>query len=175
VLAFHNACTRYIFSLGREGLLPRALGKTHKTMKTPHRASLAVSIFAAVILVLSIVFNIDPYTQLSIWTYSAGVIGLVFSQALAAASVVGYFRSDRKGYSVWRVQVAPALGALALFTGVFLIVSNFSVISGLEGLPNWLMIGPTPLLLVVGIICGVVMKHHNPERYRTLNEISSYE
>ena len=40
-MAFHNTTARYAYSLGREGLLPRALGRTHHRYKSPHIASLA--------------------------------------------------------------------------------------------------------------------------------------
>ena len=30
-MAFHNTAARYLYSLGREGVLPAALGKTHPT------------------------------------------------------------------------------------------------------------------------------------------------
>ena len=41
-LAFFNTATRYLFSMGREGVLPRALGRTHPTHKSPHVASFVV-------------------------------------------------------------------------------------------------------------------------------------
>lgn len=174
-IAFHNACTRYIFSMGREGLLPNTLGKTHPVMHSPHRASLALSVIVALVFLASIAVGADPYTQTALWSYSAGVIGLVFVQAMAACSVVAYFRNDTQGYSRLRVIVAPALGALALFVGVFLIVSNFDVITGLHGLPNWLMIGPTPVLFILGIIAGLIIKRRNPRRYNKLNELSAFK
>ncbi|MES1169645.1 MAG: APC family permease, partial [Leifsonia sp.] len=36
LLALHNACSRYLFSLGREGLLPRSLGRTHPVTRSPY-------------------------------------------------------------------------------------------------------------------------------------------
>src|SRR6185437_9635541 len=47
-MAFHNTAARYMYSLGREGVLPRFLGKTHPTHKSPHVASTLQSILAAV-------------------------------------------------------------------------------------------------------------------------------
>ena len=32
-MAFHNIAMRYFYAMGREGVLPRALGKTHPTHK----------------------------------------------------------------------------------------------------------------------------------------------
>ena len=38
-MAFHNAAMRYYYAMGREGILPKALGRTHPTHKSPHVAS----------------------------------------------------------------------------------------------------------------------------------------
>src|SRR5215475_363250 len=48
-MAFHNTTARYFYSLGREGLAPRALGKTHPKWKSPHIASVTQSVVAAII------------------------------------------------------------------------------------------------------------------------------
>ena len=39
VLAFYNTSSRYFFSMGREGILPRGLGKVHPTHRSPYIAS----------------------------------------------------------------------------------------------------------------------------------------
>ena len=51
-MAFHNTASRYIYSLGREGVLPSMLGNTHDTYKSPHTASIVQSILAAVWIIL---------------------------------------------------------------------------------------------------------------------------
>src|ERR1039457_470491 len=47
-MAFHNTTARYLYSLGREGLAPKALGRTHPKWKSPHIASVTQSVIAAV-------------------------------------------------------------------------------------------------------------------------------
>ncbi len=49
-MAFHNTACRYFYSLGREKVLPAALGRTHPRWKSPHIASITQSVIAAVIL-----------------------------------------------------------------------------------------------------------------------------
>src|SRR5260370_37394148 len=51
-MAFHNTACRYFYSLGRERVLPAALGRTHPHWKSPHIASINQSVIAAVIVVL---------------------------------------------------------------------------------------------------------------------------
>lgn len=175
LLAFHNACARYVFSLGREGLLPRPLGRTHPTTRSPYRASLLLSALCLVAVVICIVTGADPFLQLAIWTYATGVAGLVFAQAVAAISVVGFFARDRRGHSLFRVLVAPALGALGLLAGLTLIATNFDVVTGMEGAVNWILLLPTPILFLGGIVAGLVMRRRAPGHYAALTTIAATE
>ena len=170
VLAFHNACTRYLFSLGREGLLPRVLGRSSARSQSPAVASLTLSAICAVVVVIAILVQADPFLGLALWTYATGVQGLVFAQAFTAIAVVWYFARDRRGFSVWRVIVAPALGALGLIAGYILIVTNFEVVTGLEGPINQLLLLPTPVLFIGGLVVGLVLKARKPEYYAGLTQ-----
>lgn len=49
LLAIHTANFRIIYSMGRDGLLPKTLGRTHPKHKTPHTAIIAYSIFTLVV------------------------------------------------------------------------------------------------------------------------------
>ncbi|WGW13202.1 APC family permease [Saxibacter everestensis] len=173
LIAFHNASSRYIFSMGRERLLPAALGATHPKSKAPHRASLVMTVISIVAVIGCVVLGADPYLGFGLWSYSSGVIGIVFAQAVTAVAVTAYFMRDRQGYGPFRVLIAPALGAIGLTIGVILIVTNFDVITGMTGAVNWVMIVPTPLLFVVGIVIGFVMKRRNPDHYARLAEQGS--
>ncbi|UOQ61285.1 APC family permease [Leucobacter rhizosphaerae] len=170
VLSFHNACTRYLFSLGREGLLPRALGRTSRRSQSPAVASLTLSALSALGVVIAILVGADPFLGLALWTYATGVQGLVFAQAVTAVAVVWYFVRDRRGHSVWRVIVAPALGALGLLAGFVLIVTNFEVVTGLTGPVNALLLLPTPILFLGGIVVGLVLRARRPAYYSGLTQ-----
>ncbi|MGN8026172.1 APC family permease [Microbacterium sp. 22242] len=170
VLAFHNACARYIFSLGRERLLPRVFARTHPRMSSPHVASLALTILSLVAIVLAVVMNSDPFLGIGLWSYAIGVAGLVFAQGVAAVSVIGFFWKDRRGYGVWRVLVAPILGAAGLLGAFLIIVTHFDLVSGVEGPINWLLIACVPLVFGGGIVLGLVMRRRSPERYAALTQ-----
>lgn len=49
LLAIHTANFRVIYALGRDGVLPRMMGRTHPRHKTPHVAIIAYSVFALVV------------------------------------------------------------------------------------------------------------------------------
>ena len=170
VLSFHNASTRYLFSLGREGLLPRALSRTRARNGAPVVASGTLSVISLIAVVIAIVVQADPFLGLALWTYATGVQGLVFAQAVAAIAVFWYFVKDRRGHSIWRVIIAPAIGALGLIVGYSLIFTNFEVVTGLEGPINQVLLLPTPILFIGGIIVGLVLKKRKPAYYAGLTE-----
>lgn len=170
LIAFHNASSRYTFNLGRDRLIPRVFGRTHPKTHAPHIASFAISAICVVAIGLAAMLGSDPFLGLGLWTYATGVQGLVFAQAAAAVAVVMYFAKDRQGHSVWRVVVAPVIGALGLIVSFVLIVTNFEFVTGLEGPINWVLLLPTPVLLLVGIVYGLLLRRRAPQHYNTLTE-----
>ncbi|WP_394160152.1 APC family permease [Galactobacter valiniphilus] len=167
-LSFHNASTRYVFSLAREGLLPRRFKRLSARTQAPVAASVAISALAVAALVVAALTIADPYLGLALWTYATGVQGLVFSQAVAAIAVVAYFARDRRGHSLWRVLVAPALGAAGLCLGFVLIVSNFEITSGMQGWVNALLIAPTPILFLAGFAVSAILRRTRPQTWEEL-------
>jgi hypothetical protein len=121
--------------------------------------------------VIAIVGQVDPYTGLAIQTYAAGVAGLVFAQGIAALAVLGFFRKDRRGHNVWRVVIFPALGALGLIAAWIIIVMNFDALTGLGPVINTLLILPTPVLFIFGLIYAGILKSRNPEKYEKLAQM----
>ncbi|MFV0374114.1 APC family permease [Microbacterium sp.] len=170
VLAFHNATSRYLFALGRERLLPAALGRTNARTGAPAVASTVVAALCAIPIAIAAVLGADPYLNLAFWTYAVGVFGVIFAQAVASVSAVTFFARNRRGHSVWRVLIAPALGALGLLVALTLVASNFEVVSGVEGAMNiWLLL-PTPLLFIAGIVVGLMLRRRDPGAYATLTQ-----
>jgi amino acid transporter len=111
--ALNNAGLRYTYALGREGLLPRVLGRTHAKHQTPHVAVLTQALIAlAVVLIFRFVGRaaLDVYY----WLAVQGVIWIILVQALTSLAVWAYFRrqpaSERHW---WKTTVAPWIGFLA--------------------------------------------------------------
>ena len=60
LLSFHNTVARYLFSLGRETVLPEGLGSTHHRTGSPYAGSLAQTALALLVLVIAILAKFDP-------------------------------------------------------------------------------------------------------------------
>jgi amino acid transporter len=164
LLAFHNASARYMFSLGRERILPNSLAKVAPSGAPVVANSVLVAIAGAAILA-TVVMNGDPYAVLAIAPYASGTSGLVFAQAIASVSVVAFFLRDRRGHSVWRVLVFPILGAAGLIFGWVSIVTNFDILTGWGESGNMWLIAAAPVLLAAGAVWALVIKGRDPKRY----------
>ncbi|MCZ4551466.1 APC family permease [Gordonia rubripertincta] len=164
MLALHNASSRYIFSIGREGaLLPTWFGVAHSKFDTPARASIAVTILTSAVTVVFAALGADPYlTMLTIMT-GLGTLGIVLLQALAAGAIMVYFwRTSRSSTGV---LVGSAIGLVAFVTVSILILKNFQTLAGSDS--AWINVLPWCLLLAaaLGGLRGVWLKSHKPDAY----------
>lgn len=131
VLSFHNAISRYFFSLGREKVLPKGLGYVREVAQSPHRGSMTVGAINVVLLLVLFALGADPYLDIFTWGAAASTVGFVSLQTLCSAAIVAYFRrhpSTEDG--PWTTTIAPALATLVLGAGVVLIVVNFGNLVG---------------------------------------------
>lgn len=156
LISFQNAAARYLFSLGREGLLPRWLGHTSARHSAPARASWLLMSAALVAVAVSAVAGWDPLLDLGLKPYAAGVASIIAAQAICAVAVVAFFAPDRRGFGVFRALVAPGLGALGLLTGLYFVVTNFDVASGQTGFVNVVLLGVPVVFFAVGAIRALV-------------------
>ncbi|MGW4031487.1 APC family permease [Streptomyces sp. NPDC004838] len=170
-LAFHNAAARYLYALGREGLLPRRLAKVSARQGSPVAAVAAQTVFGLVLVVGGALVGADPYAQIFLWSNSTGVLGIMIMQALAALAVVFFFRRDRQGMSVWRVVVAPLIAFAGLAVLAVLAVIHFDLLTGRTGAVNVALLVPLPVVLAAGMVVAARIKRKDPERFARLTEV----
>jgi len=167
-LAFHNAAVRYLYALGREGLLPGLLARTDPRTGSPSRAVLVQSLLAVVVIGVGIAADADPYLVILLWTNGPGILGIVALQALAAAAAVAFFRRDRHGHSAGRVLVAPAVAAVLLALAVVLVLMNFDLLTDASWTVNAILLLPVPLVFALGAWQAVRIRRTDPARYARL-------
>ena len=128
-LAFHNAVWRYMYALGRENVLPAALGRTGGN-NIPKAASLAQSVTGLAVIVVYALAGWDPMTQLFFWLGTTGGFGILVLLALTAVAVVAFFARDPRGENAWRRLIAPALAAVLLGGIVVLAALHYATLLG---------------------------------------------
>jgi amino acid transporter len=122
-----NAATRVVWSMGRSGLLPRSLSRTHRRIGTPTVATISVFLLAAVI-TFSLGEGYGPTTAYDL--LGTVVVGLVIPTYMLVnvASFRYYFRYARNDFNIIRHVVVPILG-IAAFVFPFLADLGLPVVS----------------------------------------------
>ncbi|MFJ4920610.1 APC family permease [Streptomyces sp. NPDC088725] len=151
-LALHSAANRYAHVLAADGLLPAPLAAEHPRFRSPHRASLVQTVLTVIVVAGFALAHLDPYASLTTSMLGLGTLGIVALQAIAALSVLGPRLRRGAGGGHWvREVVAPLLGFAGLVASVWLVVGNFSMLTGATSGP----VAQLPWLLVVVGVFGL--------------------
>ncbi|WP_067181344.1 APC family permease [Microtetraspora niveoalba] len=174
VLALQNACARYLFAQGREGLLPAAFSRVGASTGTPSVACLAQTAIVTVALTVFGVSGLDPYTQVVIWTNTPTLAGVMALQILTSIAVVRHLGRLRAGESLWQRLVAPGLSAL-LLTGVMaLLLVKLPVLTGMGPLGNALMLSPLPVAFAAGCLRALRLRSARPDVYDRVGSVDPF-
>lgn len=132
VLSFHNVIARYQFVLSRKGLLPARLGAVHDSHESPAFSSVVQTVTAAIIVAILAVLGIDPLV--GVFGSMAGVatVGMVLLMLTTSVAVLVFFLKNRDlgGARVWHTRIAPVLAVLGLLASLWLVLSNFTLVTG---------------------------------------------
>nr|WP_206441335.1 APC family permease [Streptomyces boncukensis] len=149
ILAFHNSANRYLFSLSRNGLLPRRLSSINRR-HAPGVAGLVQTGIAVLLVAPFALTGKDPVLTLFSWFSAVAVLGVMVMYFLTSVSVIAFFRRERLDTRPWNTLIAPGLGALCIIGAVWLIVSNFTtLIGGDRTTAAWLVLS-VPAVLALG-------------------------
>ncbi|MGW6518454.1 APC family permease [Streptomyces sp. NPDC054962] len=173
-MAFHNCAARYMYALGREGVLPslkNTVGRTHARHGSPHIAGLVQTVVSAVLIGAFWAAGKDPYTGTYVLLAILGTMAILVVQAVCSFAVLVYFRSHHPESRHWfRTFTAPLVGGVAMLAVVTLLVSNMGVAAGPES--GSLVLKATPWLVALIAVAGVgyaqYLKRRDPSRYLLL-------
>ncbi|MFF7561064.1 APC family permease [Streptomyces pseudovenezuelae] len=173
-MAFHNCAARYMYALGREGVLPvlkNTVGRTHPRHGSPHIAGLVQTVITAVLLAAFWIAGKDPYTGTYVLLAILGTMAILVVQAVCSFAVLAYFRTHHPESRHWfRTLVAPLVGGVAMLAVVGLLVSNMGAAAGTES--GSLVLRATPWLVAAVAALGVgyaqYLKRRAPQRYLLL-------
>jgi amino acid transporter len=184
-LAFWGAANRYLFAMGREGILPRMLGRTHSVHKSPFIATGLVAIFACVVTglfatgvaggdyertVLGDQGSSNPLigiSELATWLPFQGVLIILPAMVVSSLAIVAYFlRAENTEGRHWlKTILAPIVGAAPVAFAVYLMVQNRAELTGstkgFVGATPWIALG----LFVLGVLLAVAYYYLARDRY----------
>lgn len=174
-MAFHNTAARYLYSLAREGVLPKAVAETHDHHKSPHKASAVQSVLAAVWVILyGLGYGFDdPSGQAWLGVYTLfAVLGtglLLVLQAVVSVAIILWFRKNGGG-NVFTTLIAPAVSFVVQLWLVYTLIANLATLGGTNGFAQSIpYVGLA--IIVIGLIWGFVLKSSNPESYKNIGHM----
>lgn len=159
LLGFANVMSRYVFALGRAGILPAAFGRSHKKHQSPHIGSIVTAVTVLVVVGIFIIAGADPFHQLYAWVIAVGTVGVLLLMCGSSLAVVMYFKKSPEGENVWTAVVAPTIAFVAFAAAIVLTIMNFSFLAGGDGIASWLWI-LVPLAAVLGLIVRAFQRNH---------------
>jgi amino acid transporter len=165
-LGLFNNSARYLFALGRDGVLPRALARAHPRHHSPHIATFVLTATLLIVFLLAMFAGLHPLTQVSTALVGVGSVGLMALLAVTALVIPIYFARQRMfGLAV---TAAPALGGLVIATATVLAFLNYPLLTGVDSV----VINRLPYVLIVlaafGACQALWLRRRNPELYRRI-------
>jgi amino acid transporter len=172
-LSYHNTVARYLFALGRERVLPAALGRTTARDGAPRVASLTQSVSSLAVIVTVAVSGADPLVRLFFWGGTTGGFGVLLLVTVTSFSILRFFRaSPGDRVSRWQSVTAPLASGVGLAVVVWLIVDNYAQLLGVaEGsAARWVLPAAYPVLALVGIAWARVLSRARPATYEVIGQ-----
>ena len=169
LLAFQNANARYVFALGRAGVLPSSLGRTNAS-GAPQGGVIVTSVLAIAVIALFAIQGLDPIMNLFFWMSAITAIAIMLVEILVSLAVIRFFMKN-PGTHWFKAVVAPAISAIALSLGLYLLMSRFNLLSGLAPTPEesvnawslttlgWVLVLLPFVALIIGFGWGIINKN----------------
>lgn len=172
MISFHNTVARYGFALGRERVLPSALGRTSPSSGAPVTASVVQSLIGLVVILIYVFFDLDPLVQLFFNLGTSGGFGVLVLVTLTSVAVLAFFARHPSGENVWRRLVAPVLATVLLGIVVILAISNYDILIGSapDAPERWILPGLFVVAALIGVVWAQFLKSTRPDVYEAIGQ-----
>ncbi|HEX3593076.1 MAG TPA: APC family permease [Pseudonocardiaceae bacterium] len=166
MISYHTSASRYVFSLGREGVLPSGFGRTLPKTGAPLWGSVSQTIIGFIVIVSYALAGLDPLVNLFFWLGTTGGFGVLLLLTATSAAVIGYFRKQG-GESLWRAAVAPFIAFAALAAAIVVSVINFANLLGVapDSPARWAFPAAFVVVAIGGLLWATVLRSRRPDVY----------
>jgi len=162
-LAIHNTVVRVLYSMGRDGMLPRGLGKTHPKFHSPANAIWTVMGFT-VLCGVPIAIWIGPgATGAYGFTGAIGTVLVVVVYLMSQVSLIR-FSSGLKDRNTWKHVIFPVIAMLGLLYPLWASIQPGSAPFNLVPIID-------VILIVGGIVIFLVVRAKDPEKVERLGSV----
>jgi amino acid transporter len=169
-LSFWAFGSRYLFSLGREGVLPRVLGTTGVRTNAPWVASAVLSVLSVIVIGVYVIAGADPLVNLMYAGGALGGFGVLLLLAVTSFAVVGYFTRHGGQENTWTRLVAPLVSGIVLSGAAVLALANFDVLLGVapDSALRWALPAAYAVLAAAGLGLAFWVRRRDPGTYQAI-------
>lgn len=168
MISYRNAAGRYLFSLGREGVLRPLFQQNHHRAAAPKWGSLIQTAIGAAVILIYAAAGLDPPVQPFFWGGTGG-FGALLLLTITSAAVFGYhLRNGSETY--WREVIAPAAALTALLAIVTTATINLATLLGVPdtSLTRWALPAVYFAVTVLGLAWTAVLRRYRPSTCRAI-------
>ncbi len=169
--AFFNTSARYLFSMGREGILPRALGTTHPKHHSPVVASVVVTVIVALWAGGFYLYDSTlsgALFKLGTFGPVAFVFGILGIQALCSFAIIWYFWTKaRDGWSWWKTGLAPLIGGLVQIPVMYIVNHESGTLGGSAPILTY-MVWIIAAIFALGCAVALYFRATSPAKYASI-------
>ncbi|MFC7672495.1 APC family permease [Mycolicibacterium sp. GCM10028919] len=170
IVTFHNNVARYMFSLGRQGLIWKPLGWTLPRRQSPWVAAIAQSASVGIVIALFALFDQDPFATLFTWATGIGTVGVILSQLVAGIAIFAFFRRSNVDKRPWNTVIAPLLAIVGLAGFFVLTLDSLDVLLGVQGTMAAVMLSLVFIAFLAGAAYGLYLRFVAPARYELVGQ-----
>jgi len=172
IFGLHLAMARYLFALGRERVLPAALGRVSRRTLAPRSASLTQSAVAAVLLAAAALAGIAEPPLFGRRLVIAGGLGVLVLLLVTSVAALLHLNRVPDGASAWTRFVAPTLATVALGSVGSLAFRDLAVLLGVPGDSPLRWIVPVAVAAVgaLGLVHALVLRSARPVIYAGIGQ-----
>jgi len=165
LLSIQNVASRYLFSLGKDEVLPKVLGKVHNGYHSPYVAASTVGVIWLITLTIFLATGKDP-VYLYLLFAGVGEFLIVFGIFMACLAVIIYFQKNKQyHFSAWSTFIAPGLALVGLAFVLVKAVMNWSALTGATGTVNTVLFMAMVVLGIYGFCYAAWLEKKKPEIY----------
>jgi amino acid transporter len=188
MLSFHNTNARYLYALGREGVLSRRLARTSSKSLAPRTASFTQSGITLTVIGLYAVAGWDPMVNLFFWLTVAGGLGILALLTVTSIAILFHFAvpehrhrrpaagefpigevpRPRRDVSLWSWPIAPLIATTLLTVTLVLTLRQFHLLLGVEPTSSWRWAFPIAFAVAAlgGASWAALLRRTDPAVYR---------
>lgn len=170
-LAIQTILSRYLYSLGRDRVLPAALGRPNVKHGSPMAAAMVAAAASLAILALPALGIIDPSNAFAT-LIAAGTFCLVVLYFTTSIAIFRFFQKRDEQVSKLKSVVAPLISTFGMGAILFLSIINMNDVLGQSWTVAIVCLMFIGAIIIAGLVLAFWLRANRPETFEKIGRQS---